>query len=372
MSTISKIAERTILTRIQEQTEENGTIPDHQFGFRRKHSAPQQATRLVDKLQRNKTQKKSSGVLALDIKNAFPSVWHAGLTYKLVRAEIDPRICKLVGAFLSERSFVARVGKTLSSPRQMPAGLPQGSVLSPTLYNIFTHDVPIRHEVTTLTFADDTALVAESKQARAVQRKLRAAFDNLASYADRWHIQISAEKTQYLFVPPDRKKRRRPKNPMTLNGVEVSSSSTIKYLGVHIDDKLAFVHHTRLSRGKVIAASRSLFAMTAGNSLDLRNRHLLLKQVLWPTITYAASAWNTARKSEVIYLRRSFSRAAKSMLKLNIRFPTELLYDNLNLPLLEEFVGDARAKLIENMKRSNEANLQNIAVELEAPLANVN
>lgn len=87
---------------------------------------------------------RSFAMVALDIRKAY-----AGLTNKV-----------------ENRSFVVRVGRTLSPPNQIPAGLPQGSALSPALYGIYTADVPVGRGLETFTFADDTIISVNALQHR--------------------------------------------------------------------------------------------------------------------------------------------------------------------------------------------------------------
>ena len=77
----------------------------------------------------------------LDVKQAFDKVWHDGLLYKLKNLLTAP-LFMLMKSFLNKRSFHVRVGSTHSANTSILAGVPQGSVLGPILYTIFTADLP--------------------------------------------------------------------------------------------------------------------------------------------------------------------------------------------------------------------------------------
>lgn len=102
---------------------------------------------------------KSTGIILLDIEKAFDSVWHDGLIHKLVKFGFPIYIVKLVKSFLEDRMFSVSINGTLSAPKNIPAGAPQGSVLSPTLYNIFIADMPIPLNCELALYVDDTALI---------------------------------------------------------------------------------------------------------------------------------------------------------------------------------------------------------------------
>jgi hypothetical protein len=84
----------------------------------------------------------STAAVFLIIKKAFDTTWHTGLLYKLARMEFSVCLIKLISSFLSQRKFRVSVEGELSMPRYMEAGVPQGSALSPMLYNLNINDTP--------------------------------------------------------------------------------------------------------------------------------------------------------------------------------------------------------------------------------------
>jgi hypothetical protein len=72
----------------------------------------------------------------LDIEKAFDTTWHPGLIYKLSKLEFSTSLINLISSFLSQRKFRVSVEGEMATPRQMKAGVSQGSVLSPTLYSL--------------------------------------------------------------------------------------------------------------------------------------------------------------------------------------------------------------------------------------------
>jgi hypothetical protein len=75
----------------------------------------------------------STAAVFLDIKKAFDTTWQPVLLYKLSKLQFSTSLIKLIGSFLSQRKFRVSVEGEMSTPRYMQAGVPQGSVLSPTL-----------------------------------------------------------------------------------------------------------------------------------------------------------------------------------------------------------------------------------------------
>jgi Reverse transcriptase (RNA-dependent DNA polymerase) len=102
-------------------------------------------------------------MLHIDVEKALDSVWHKALLNKLLQRGYDIFLVRLIFSFVKGRSFQVSVGRAKSSSHNIPFGVPHGAKLSPTLYNIFTSDVPSSEFCGTATFADDTAIFASSQ-----------------------------------------------------------------------------------------------------------------------------------------------------------------------------------------------------------------
>ncbi|GJQ69537.1 hypothetical protein Trydic_g14098 [Trypoxylus dichotomus] len=109
---MSKIADRIILTRLREETDDLDVIPGCQFGFRREHSTTHQVLRLVEHIKEGHVAK------------AFDKVGHRDLLLKMHRAIISRAMVKLIHSFLRKRAFQAKLEGWRSTTRTATAGLP--------------------------------------------------------------------------------------------------------------------------------------------------------------------------------------------------------------------------------------------------------
>jgi retron-type reverse transcriptase len=175
LSTTSKLFEKVILKILQKHIDERGLLNASQFGFRAGHSTTLQCMRLTDHVTLNLNNKISTVAVFLDNEKAFDTIRHSGLLYKLSKLEFSTSLIKLIGSSLSQRKFRVSVEGEMSTPREMRAGVPQGSVLFPTLHNMYINDAPPPQTtgVYVALFTDDTCLYATDRKEGFVVRKLQ-------------------------------------------------------------------------------------------------------------------------------------------------------------------------------------------------------
>lgn len=172
LSSIGKIFERIIRNKLNNFLTENSILKDEQFGFKEEHSTVQQIKRIINIITDNKKRRKSTGMVLLDIEKAFDTVWHDGLLYKLSLFGTPMYLIKLIASFLRDRSFVVDVRGKQSSHKSIPAGVAQGSVLSPLLWTVYTSDLKVPRKCEAGYYADDTALISSAKQSNTIIRTL--------------------------------------------------------------------------------------------------------------------------------------------------------------------------------------------------------
>jgi hypothetical protein len=98
--------------------------------------------RLADHITINFNNNMSTAAVFLDIEKAFDKTWHSGLLHKLSELAFSTRLIKLVASFLTNRKMEALVEGEFSTPRNIAARRPQGSVLAIILYGLYRNDTP--------------------------------------------------------------------------------------------------------------------------------------------------------------------------------------------------------------------------------------
>ena len=152
-----KILERLTHSRIDPMVDTQ--LPREQAGFCRGRSTVDQVTLLTQYIEDSFQHNENAGVVFLDLTAAYDTVWHRGLHLKLLRIIPDRHMMGFIMEMLSNRSLVVNTcDGQRSRLRRMKNGVPQGSVLSPMLFNIYNSDLP---ETTSrkYDYADDLAIL---------------------------------------------------------------------------------------------------------------------------------------------------------------------------------------------------------------------
>jgi len=149
LSTLGKLFERILAARLTSFVNQRHLLPHTQFGFRKKHSTVSQLARITDYISRGYNLHKHSGMVFLDLDKAYDTVWIHGLLYKLIVFQLPTYLLFIFKEYLEGRSFTVHLNEATSSPKTTPSGLPQGAVLSTTLFAIYISDMPHTPQHTT-------------------------------------------------------------------------------------------------------------------------------------------------------------------------------------------------------------------------------
>ena len=243
LSIISKVMESIINDYLSKHIFGLKLISQHQYGFRAKHSTLDLLTSTTQRWTNALDKGSEVKAVALDISRAFDRVWHNGLLSKLMSFGIGGQVYRWIRSFLSGRSIRVVINGHESSIGKTNAGVPQGSILGPTLFLIFINDLS---EVITNRidmFADDTTLSAVIPSASCrpeVNRSIQSDLINIESWARDWLVVFNSKKTQVMTIS---RKRDNFTIPLYFLGEELSETDNIKLVGVTITSKLSWGEH---------------------------------------------------------------------------------------------------------------------------------
>ena len=132
---------------------------------------------------------------------AYNTVNHRLLIQKLYSTTQDSKLCRVIQNLLSNRRFYVELNKERSRWRKQKNGLPQGSVLAPTLFNIYTNDQPIHYGTRSFIYADDLCITAQYQSFKQVEKKIEEALDSLTAYYQVNSLRANPEKNISHCIP---------------------------------------------------------------------------------------------------------------------------------------------------------------------------
>lgn len=351
LSSLGKILEREILDRLVDFEEDKKIFVPHQFGFRKGHSTIQQIMRVTEKITFNFNSNKCTGMALLDVEKAFDSVWHDALIHKLHKLKFPMMLIKLVKSYLSDRRAFVDVSGSHSREFSIPAGVPQGSLLAPFLFNIFINDVPIPKDCELATYADDTTILCEAHKynVKAVKKKLESAISAIQKHYSSWKININSSKTEFIIFTKSPKLRKRMADlPPTLNGVTLKWSDSVRYLGPRLDYKLTFKEHVETSIKQGNLAISMLFCLFKKKShLDKNLKLLIYKAYIRPIITYAGTIIANCAATHLNKLQVFQNKCLRMALDMPYYTRTSELHEDASIPYVRDFIAKNAEKFYE-------------------------
>ena len=276
----------------------------------------------------------------LDVEKAFDNVWHDGLVYKLRHFDISPYLIKIIRNYLKDRRYKVSLYGVNSNTFSIPAGVPQGSLLGPVLYNIYTSDVPQLPDGGVLAFfADDTAVMVKGRKPCELRHRLQRCLNVFTDYVSTWKIKINGAKTQTIIFPHSRSPRLIPPDDckVTVSGSLVDWSSEVTYLGLTLDAKLLLSSHVSKTLNKCSVLVKCLYPLINRRSrLSVKNKLAVYKQIIAPVIYYAVPVWDICANTHKKRLQTLQNRTLKMVMDLPWHFSTDELHRLTGIPTVAE------------------------------------
>ena len=294
-SSVSKVFEKIINSRLQWQLNRTQTIPTNQAGFRPGRATIDNVVQLEAVIKRGFNNQEQTTVIFLDLQQAFDRAWPTGVLIKLLRAGIQGPLLAWLQNFLTRRTIQVRASDSLSARRMTTRGVPQGSVLSPTLFNVLMADFPTPKGPTkTALFADDIAVYRSGRTSDAIEPALNDFLLEVAKWADNWRLSFSVEKCAALTFTLGRK----PPPVLKMRNQAIPTVSRFKFLGMIMDKKLTWNDHMNQLRVHALR-TLNLFKMMAGKKARMSPKLQLraYKALVGARMDYGAPLLTMANKT---------------------------------------------------------------------------
>ena len=247
LSFISKLLEKVVLDQLLAYLSENNLLNSHQSAYRQGHSCETALLKIVNDLQCRLDDGQVSLLALLDLSAAFDTIDHNTLFARLETSfGFRGKVLEWISSYLTGRTQTVCVNGIFSDSSPLKYGVPQGSVLGPVLFVLYASPVSEvigDHAMSHESFADDTQL-HQSASIAEVDTLITRTQDCIADLKD-WmttnKLQLNDDKTELMFITPTRLTNH-PSLPssITINDSIVSVSSSVRSLGVVLDQNLSF------------------------------------------------------------------------------------------------------------------------------------
>ena len=328
-SIICKVMEQFIREAIMDHMMINNLICKEQHGFVKGKNCITNLLETIDDWTKSMEIGNSVDAVYLDFKKAFDKVPHKRLVMKLKMYGIDDKIVNWVADFLRDRTQRVMVNGEASSWKKVTSGIPQGSVLGPSLFVIYINDLPESIQSKYRIFADDTKVYSEGEGGGNV--KLQRDIDALQEWSDRWQIQFNVDKCAVMHLGKNNLKK---DYSMSINNETQSlvKSEAEKDLGVVVDDNLKFSKHIEgitQKANQILGVLRRNF-----KNINRKTFVMLYKVLVKSKLEYGNVIWNPTNERDRDMLERVPRRATKIVQGLKHKGYSERLA-SLKLPTLE-------------------------------------
>ena len=172
LSVVSKIFEKLVNNRIVDHLEKCDLSSDFQYGFRSSGSTADLLTVISDRTAWAFNRSGATRAVGLDIYNAFDRFWHVGLLHKLKSYGLSGQIFGIISSFLGNRRLRVVLDGKFSQEYLVSVGVPQGSIIGPTLFLLYINDLSDNVVCDIAIYADDTTLYSKCDQASDLWQQL--------------------------------------------------------------------------------------------------------------------------------------------------------------------------------------------------------
>ena len=330
-SVVCKIFEGFIRDALGDHLLTNGILANDQFGFTKGRSCVTQLLVTINDWVESLENGEPVDAVYLDLQKAFDTVSHKHLIFKLQAYGIEGKLLAWISDFLTDRTQYVNVNESFSDKSKVTSGVPQGSVLGPTLFLYFINDLPDHVESKVKIFADDTKAYSNVNENEESKRKIQRCIDGLVLWADTWFMRFNGQKCKVMHIG-----KQNPNHVYYINhGNErkvLEATKVEKDLGVYVDPCLSFESHIN---NVVLKANRisGLLVRTITN----KSKYVmvpLFKTLVRPILEYGNPVWSPNLRKHIDLIegvQRGFSRRIQGT--DNMSYEQRLKY--LNLPSLE-------------------------------------
>ena len=220
-NTVGKLMESMVARKLTKDLENRGVLPPNQGGFRPGKATWENAAAFAYDVYEGFQRKEQTFAVAIDLEDAYNRVSYKHLIDLLQKYEVSLTLTRWIAAAIQERTVALRLGDWNSAIHTLTMGLPQGSPLSPVLYNVYTKglaDLNTQGPARVLTLADDGLIYKTTSNTQEAVDAVQEQLDNTSQWCQETNSAINPMKAQALWCTLDNKAAGKSKPDARFNG----------------------------------------------------------------------------------------------------------------------------------------------------------
>ena len=332
----SKILEKVINDQVKTFIEENHLYSENQYGFRSSLSTNDAIEKVVSQIIVKQNAGLHVSATFLDLKKAFDVVNHELMLKKLkTQYNFDDKAVKWFKNYLSDRHQYTKINGEMSGVQKISCGVPQGSILGPTLFTLYVNDVEkVFTNSSVYLYADDTVVLSFHEDPNTLIEKLNA--DMI--YYHHWllynRLTVNTKKSNFILFKGYGQSINCKLKKVKLGKDEITRTQCYKYLGLVLDERLTFEPHVKKVSRDVNYRLNRLFKFRP--SITENTAAQIYKVMILPLIDYADIVYATGNKDNLKRLRIIQNKALRIIGKLRKRTNTDELARKLAIEDLKK------------------------------------
>ena len=334
-SCLCKTMERMVNGRLVWVLESKNLISKFQCGFRKDRSTIDHLVRFETFVREAFARKKQVLAVFFDLEKAYDTTWKHGILTDLYNLEFRGNLPIFIQNFLSDRQFKVKSGSQVSDAYPQETGVPQGSILSPVLFNMKINNIikAVSNNANASLFVDDFAIYIEGKHLQHLERTMQLCINKIQKWVSENGFKFSVSKTtcvhfhrQRIYAEPS----------LHLGGQALPVKGEVKFLGVIFDSRLSFKPHILNLKRK---CQRALNILRVVGHIDWgADRATLLKlyrTLVRSKLDYGSIVYGSAKKNVLKLLDPVHHQGLRIALGAFRTSPVKSLYAEAEEPSLE-------------------------------------
>ena len=246
---LSKVLERVVHIQMTRYLAANNLLPKFQSAYRKSHSTETALMKVLADLTNAIDDGQLALVAFLDLSAAFDTVDHQVLLYRMFTSYgVSSSVHRWFSSYLTDRTQSVCQSNTFTTPRSVLHGVPQGSVLGPLLFVLYSAEVGniidrrgLKHHC----YADDTKIYScrQPNASADVKTEVLDCIDEITAWASSNRLQINPSKSEFIWCTTARRTKLIPTESFDLGGSIIQPSKSVRDLGAYIDSDMSMTNH---------------------------------------------------------------------------------------------------------------------------------